>query len=196
MRIVRRVCSCTIPPNHAKCQQMHTTKTIRRIGLIFHGQTIDLPEDPGVYAFWWLGPKAELLAANRHIVLKGPKGRPVDVEYRDWWPAELIYPCLYVGKSTNIRKRFSLHIKRNSLGRLHQPQPGNVKARPCTTSCQLRFGIEHVFPLEQNPLNLIIQSVGFSYRTDFSENAIAERFYEEDRLVGHWRPWFNIDSER
>jgi len=40
--------------------------------------------------------------------------------------------------------------------------------------------------------------VGFSYSTDSPDNAnaVAERFYEEDRLVGTWRPWFNIDSER
>jgi hypothetical protein len=67
---------------------------------------------------------------------------------------------------------------------------------PNTTSCQLRWGIEHVFPSENDPLSLIATSVGFSFRTDFRDNAIAERFFEEDRLVGTWRPWFNIDSER
>ena len=50
--------------------------------------------------------------------------------------------------------------------------------------------------MELNPLALIESSVGFSYRTNFGDNAIAERFFEEDRLVGIWRPWFNIDSER
>ena len=108
----------------------------------------------------------------------------------------LVYPCLYVGKTTNVRKRFSLHIKRDCPGRLHQAHPENVKAKPNTTSCQLRFGIEHVFPNEENPLNVIFKCVGFSHRTDFPDNAIAERFFEEDRLVGIWRPWFNIDSER
>jgi hypothetical protein len=175
---------------------MYTKESIRCIEKIVSGPTIDLPEDAGVYAFWWVGPKEELMNANRHIVLKGPKGKPVDVEYNDWWPVDLVYPCLYVGKSTNIKKRFSQHVKRGSPYRLHEPAPGNVKAKPCTTSCQLRFGIEHVFPHVQKPLDLIFQSVGFSYRTDFSENAIAERFFEEDRLVGTWRPWFNIDSER
>ncbi|MGE3345627.1 MAG: hypothetical protein AB7L71_19565 [Vicinamibacterales bacterium] len=175
---------------------MHTSQSIRRIDDIFRGARIDLPDLPGVYAFWWVGQKAELLAANRHIVLKGPSGRPVDVEYKDWWPAELPFPCLYVGKTTNIKKRFSLHIKRGSAGRLHPAHQGNVKAEPCTSSCQLRFGIEHVFPTSQDPLGIIFRAVGFSYHTNFPENAIAERFFEEDRLVGAWRPWFNIDSER
>ena len=175
---------------------MHTTSSIRLINGIFQGQLIDLPESPGVYAFWWMAPKEALMAGNRHIVLKGPNEQPVDVEYRDWWPPELKYPCLYVGKSTNIRSRFSLHIKRGSPGRLHPAHPGHQKAKPRTTSCQLRFGIEHVFPEDKDPLGLIGISVGFSYRTYFPDNAIAERFFEEDRLVGIWRPWFNVDSER
>jgi hypothetical protein len=175
---------------------MHTTISIRPVCDLFQGQSIALPDSPGVYAFWWIGRREELLGANRHIVLKGPGEKPVDVEYCDWWPADLEYPCLYVGKSTNIRKRFSLHIKRRSPGRLHAACADNRRAEPVTTSCQLRWGIEHVFPLEPEPLSIIFRAVGFSYRTDLPEHAIAERFFEEDRLVGSWRPWFNVDSER
>jgi hypothetical protein len=175
---------------------MHRLENIRSLQQIVAGQAIDLPSKPGVYAFWWIGERQQLLAANRRIILKGPGGQLVEVEYRDWWPEDLAYPCLYVGKSTNICKRFSLHLKRGSPSRLHQSHPENHKTKPNTTSCQLRWGIEHIFPNEQNPLALIAASVGFSYRTDFADNAIAERFFEEDRLVGTWRPWFNIDSER
>lgn len=155
-----------------------------------------LPTTPGVYAFWWIGDRDELLQSNRHIILKGPRGLPVDVEYRDWWPEEVKWPCLYVGKSTNIKKRFSLHIKKKCLGRLHHPTEGNFKVKPWTTSCQLRLGIEHIFPQEQDPLAVIERNVGFSYNTAFPDNAVTERFFEEDRLVGYYRPWFNIDSER
>jgi hypothetical protein len=98
---------------------MHTPESIRRVDQIFVGRSIDLPECPGVYAFWWVAPRIDLFAANRHIVLKGPGERPVNVEYLDWWPEKLFYPCLYVGKTTNVRQRFSLHIKRNCPGRLH-----------------------------------------------------------------------------
>lgn len=175
---------------------MHLPSSIRSVREIFRGRTIDLPADPGVYAFWWVAERERLLSSNRCITLRGPKGDPVKVEYRDWWPPELAYPCLYVGKSTNIRKRFSLHLKRDCKGRLHEPAVDNRKVEPRTTSCQLRWGIEHVFPAEQDPLQVILDSVGFSFTTDFPENAAAERFYEEDRLVGNWRPWFNIDSER
>lgn len=175
---------------------MHTATSIRRLPDIFLHQRVDLPEAAGVYAFWWVADRAELLSANRHIVLKGPKGVAVDVEYEDWWPSELAYPCLYVGKTTNLKKRCSLHIKKGSRGRLHVANADHAKVKPRTTSCQLRWGIEHVFPHEPEPLKLIFRTVGFSYRTDFPSNAIAERFFAEDRLVGNWRPWFNIDSER
>jgi hypothetical protein len=117
---------------------MHTPESIRRIDQIFVGRSIELPERPGVYAFWWIGPRANLMAANRHIVLKGPGERPVDVEYQDWWPKELVYPPLYVGKTTNIKNRFSQHIKRDCPGRLHQAHPENVKAKPCTTTVNMR----------------------------------------------------------
>ena len=93
---------------------MKTVASIRRVEDIFRGKSADLPEQPGVYAFWWIAPKDELIGGNRHVVLKGPGGQPVDVEYRDWWPDDLVYPCLYVGKTTNIRKRFlTAHHARN-----------------------------------------------------------------------------------
>ncbi len=175
---------------------MHTVLSVKSVSEIFSGNRVNLPEEAGVYAFWWIGNREVLLNANRHIVLKGPKENPVDVEYKDWWPPELEYPCLYVGKSTKINKRFSLHIKRGSESRLHNIPDSNEKQKPATTSCQLRYGIEHIFKNEDNPLEIIMNNVGFSYSTRFSDNAIAERFFTEDRLIGTWRPWFNIDSER
>ncbi len=175
---------------------MHAPLSIQSVAVLCDSRPSTIPNSPGVYAFWWIGDRAELLGSNRTVVLKGPNEIRVSVEYRDWWPAELIYPCLYVGKSTNLRKRFGLHIKSKSQGRLHTPHAEHHKATPNTSSCQLRWGIEHIFPNEEDPLRLIRKSVGFSYRNDFSDNAIAERFFEEDKLVGTWRPWFNIDSER
>jgi hypothetical protein len=131
---------------------MHTQKNIRSVSEICKGNTIDLPEEPGVYAFWWIADKVELMNSQRRIVLKGPGGRPMDVEFRDWWPNELVCPCLYIGKSTNIKKRFSLNIKRGSPHRLHEIPKTHEKQKPVTTSCQLRNGIEHIFRDAQNPL--------------------------------------------
>ena len=170
--------------------------SVRSVGEICLKSKIDLPELPGVYAFFWLGSIDTLLNANTHIVLKGPSGQPVDVYLKNWWPPEIEYPCLYVGKSTNIKKRFSSHIRRGSVERLHHIPESNEKQTPVTTSCQLRYGIEHVFKNHNAPLDLIHENVGFSYSTKFDDNAVSERFFTEDRLIGIWRPWFNIDSER
>jgi hypothetical protein len=174
---------------------MESSKSIIAVGDIFSQNTIRLPESPGVYAFWWIREKRVLMESNRHIVLKGPNGRPVDVKFMDWWPPELDHPCLYVGKSTNIKKRFSLHIKRKSIGRLHTIPATNEKQQLVTTSCQLRYGIEHVFKDDNDPLKIIYNSVGFSFKL-FAAQEIAERFFTEDRLIGTWKPWFNVDSER
>lgn len=175
---------------------MHTPSSIKSIQRIYDLGLSSIPDTAGVYAFWWIGKKEWLLESNRIVVLKGPNENRVTVEYRDWWPEELKYPCLYIGKTTNLRKRFGLHIKNGTVSRLHEPHENHHKVQPKTSSCQLRWGIEHIFPSEKSPLNIIRDAVGFSYRNDFSDNAIAERFFEEDRLVGAWRPWFNIDSER
>jgi len=175
---------------------LNRATSIQSVRDIFNGQRINLPEEAGVYAFWWLGDREALLQANSHIVLKGPGKKPVDVYFREWWPPEIEFPCLYVSKSTNIKKRFSLHIKRKCPGRLHQIPDTNEKQKLVTTSCQLRYGIEHVFRENEEPLNIIFNNVGFSYTTNFTENSVAERFFAEDLLIGTWKPWFNIDSER
>jgi hypothetical protein len=177
---------------------MNLSKSIKTVGEIYSSTRQDLlPDSPGVYAFWWLGEKRVLLNANTQITLKGPGEKPVSVSYKDWWPSELEYPCLYVGKTTRIKNRFSLHIRNGTTGRMHEStNEMNEKVKPKTTSCQLRFGIEHVFKNESNPLKLIHENVGFSYEEIKGDNAIVERFFKEDLLIGKWRPWFNIDSER
>jgi hypothetical protein len=177
---------------------MNHSKSIRLIEEVYSSmKQAPLPDIPGVYAFWWLGDKDELLNANTHMMLKGPGGESMSVEYRDWWPSELKYPCLYVGKTTRIKNRFSMHIRNGTSGRMHEsPNEKNEKIKPKTTSCQLRFGIEHVFNNEKKPLKLIHENIGFSYEVIDGDNAIVERFFKEDLLIGKWRPWFNIDSER
>jgi hypothetical protein len=176
---------------------MHDYESIFSVQKIFKNLNDSIPQASGVYAFWWIGDRDVLLKSNRNIKFKGPGGAYLEVKYEDWWPDELRYPCLYIGKSTNIRKRFFQHIKQGCLHRLDEKPFQNQKVKPKTTSCQLRWGIEHIFPREERPLEIIMKSIGFSWRTDFPEyNSIAERFFEEDRLVGVWRPWFNIDSER
>lgn len=175
---------------------MESRDSIKKVKELYVGQKIDLPEEPGIYAFWWIGDKKELLDSKTNLILSGPNKKGIPITFGDWWPSDLDYPCLYVGKSTNIKRRFSLHIKNKSKARLHSIDEEGNKERAKTTSCQLRYGIEHIFRDEEYPLEIIHNKVGFSYKTDFPKQAVVERFYTEDLYIGTWRPWFNIDSER
>ncbi|WP_081724551.1 GIY-YIG nuclease family protein [Asticcacaulis sp. YBE204] len=176
---------------------MHNKKSIQLVRDIL-GAKHNLSQDAGIYAYWWVGPREILLHADREIWLKGPGGIEVKVEYHDWWPKKLSYPCLYVGKTTNIHRRFNQHImpKTKPNGRLHDKHKNFRKVISYNSTCQLRFVIEHIFPNLESSLDIIKSNVGFSYNSGFKVNAIAERFFEEDRLIGSWRPWFNIDAER
>lgn len=169
---------------------------IHRVKDIEQKRPRPIPQTAGVYAFWWTGKRSKLMQGNRTIYLVGPGGSWVKVIWQDWWPQELEYPCLYVGKTTNLRKRYAQHLLLNRSERQHRIKPDNRKAKPVTTSCQVRYGIEHVFRNEP-PVNVIMENLSFSFIDWFApDNDIAERFYTEDRLIGSWRPWFNVDSER
>ena len=175
---------------------IHEKAQIRCISAVIRADRIDLPDQAGIYAFWWISSRRKLLDSNRRMRLKGPRAVWIPIELGDWWPSDVQYPCLYIGKTTNLKRRFSLHLKRGSPGRLHSIPKSNDKQRPATTSCQLRYGIEHIFPTSKNPLGIIEDDVGFSYQTEGVAASVIERFYMEDHLIGKWRPWFNIDSER
>ena len=139
---------------------MHTAASIRCVGDVFHGRAIDLPELPGVYAFWWISPKEKLLSANRHIVLKGPKEQPVDVEYRDWWPPELQYPCLYVGKSTNIKNRFSYILSAAHLVAYTNRTHATLKRNPAPLHASYVLVLNMYFQLSRTHWHLFFdQSV-------------------------------------
>jgi hypothetical protein len=194
---------------------------------------------PGIYVFWWVGTKKELEGLNRKILLKG-KVDKLSKEHNgklghhcheidfsaDWFPKNSDRYALYVGKSTNIAKRFSLHLK---MGTSHEKwneswdqRIESKKADPnqCvlkngyysvyspTTSCQFRSGIELLFKTkeltESEFWKNIQENIEFSYLTfentdtngPIKDSSVAERFYLEDYLIGALRPWFNIDSER
>ncbi len=159
-----------------------------------------LPTQGGVYAFWWTGDR-QLLASstrNRELALKGPGGRTVCLDLDDEWlglSTDLPIP-LYVGKSASgIQKRVGQHLmlSRERVLRLGRRKR---KAKPPTTSCQLRAGIEHFFPSEKDTRAIVLKNVGLSYvALDGDENAV-NRFYLEDLAIGLMRPPLNVDIER
>jgi len=159
-----------------------------------------LPKDGGVYAFWWTGDPAILTApeCSRDLILKGPGGRQVSLRIDNEWlglSTELPVP-LYVGKtSTSLRSRVGQHLM---LAKKRILRIGNSarKQKAPTTSCQLRAGIEHMFPTTKDTRALILQHVGFSYVVLSGDDNAANRFYLEDLAIGMMRPPLNVDIER
>ncbi len=77
------------------------------------------------------------------------------------------------------------------------PVGGNArKAKRPTTSCQLRGGVEHLFPNEMDTRTLVLNNVGISYVELDGDMHAANRFYLEDLAIGLMRPPLNVDVER
>ena len=153
-----------------------------------------------MYAFWWTGDPAILRAdrCNRLLALHGPGGRRVQIEMDDAWlglDTDLPIP-LYVGKNAgSIAKRIGQHLRLGDERMLPLNGGSDKQPRP-TTSCQLRAGIEHMFPQERDTRSLILGNVGLSFVVLDGDAHAANRFYLEDLAIGLMRPPFNVDVER
>ncbi len=165
-----------------------------------------LPNVGAIYTFWWTGD-FDLLTANkvnRNLVLPGPGGREVEFFVDDEWlgvKAGLPIP-LYVGKTTaGLRKRIGQHLclKQERVlprrGEVPSRRKGYKAERPTSTS-QLRAGIDHLFPMENNTRSIVLEHVGLSYVELDGDKHAANRFYLEDLAIGRMRPPFNVDIER
>jgi hypothetical protein len=163
-------------------------------------KTSALPGQGAVYAFWWTGPLAMLRpeSCNRHIELAGPGGSAVGIYIDDEWlgiNADLPIP-LYVGKTAHsVAKRIAQHVRITDLRTTVMFEGTKKQPRP-TTSCQLRAGVEHLFPQLQETRDLVLDNVGLSYVILHGDEHAANRFYLEDLGVGLMRPALNIDIER
>ena len=159
-----------------------------------------LPDHGGVYVFWWTGEISLLTSrsCNRSLALTGPGGSYVALHIDDSWlgiQTGLPIP-LYVGKSdAGIAKRIGLHLCL-SQARILPRGGGAKKAKPPTTSCQLRAGIEHLFPNERDTRQLTLENVGLSFVALGGHSHAADRFYLEDLAIGLMRPALNVDIER
>jgi hypothetical protein len=152
----------------------------------------------GVYAFWWTANPDRFAASdcNRELILKGPGGRDVHLVMDDEWLGlgSGLPMLLYVGKTTNLAKRVRQHLE---LGRPRLlGAAGPRKGENPTTACQLRAGIERLFPASDDPRALMLESVGLSFVELDGDVHAVNRFYLEDLAVGLMRPLLNIDVER
>jgi len=160
-----------------------------------------LPHQGGIYAFWWTGVRALLRSqeCTRLIELHGPGGRQVPIEMNDDWlglKTDLPIP-LYVGKTAgSLAKRIGQHLRLGSGDRMLPMGEDPAKQYPPTTTCQLRAGVEHLFPQERNTRAFILDNVGLSYVLLDGDVHAANRFYLEDLAIGLMRPPLNVDIER
>ena len=160
-----------------------------------------LPHMGGIYSFWWTGDRALLSspACNREIELHGPGGRRVSIEMDDGWlglETDLPIP-LYVGKTAgSLAKRIGQHLRLGSGDRMLPMGEDPAKPSAPTSSCQLRAGVEHLFPQQADTRTLILDNVGLSYVLLDGDAHAANRFYLEDLAIGLMRPPLNVDIER
>lgn len=159
-----------------------------------------LPAHGGVYVFWWTGDLSLLSSpdCNRDLILVGPKSRPVHLRIDDEWlglSASLPIP-LYVGKTADsLASRVGKHLRLKDVRMLPIGGGPNKADRP-TTSCQLRAGVEHLFPNVTDTRSLILKNVGLSFVELHGDEHAGNRFYLEDLAVGLMRSPFNVDVER
>ncbi len=164
----------------------------------------DLKSKGGLYAFWWIGEKKELVNSvkNSSYKLKGKQSEKKlwNVVFTEKWISNASCGqkvCLYIGKSTDIKGRISKHIKlgtpdiwKKSDGEVIRKDSG---IKPNTES-QLRIGIERLFATK--PFHELIGNIGVSWIiVDKYENGI-NRFYLENYFIGKHFPLLNIDIER
>ena len=171
----------------------------RRSAYAIDGGAEEPPHAGGVYAYWWVGALQVLSQMERRLIFHGPGGRDVEVLVdEEWLGLRAGQPVpLYVGKTADsIRRRMGLHLKLGSKGRLLGRGSGVRKAKAPTTSCQLRAGIERLFPRHDDPVQLIGENVGMSFVTLDGDAHATNRFYLENLAIGRMWPILNMDVER
>jgi len=169
---------------------------------------------PGVYVFYWTGDLDVLESFCRKIKLKGPNNSTIDLDLETTWFPNLGKNkyALYVGRTTNIYRRFGWHEYRKNIKEpwipddphwkdertnYHNPAYYAKIYKPTSTS-QFRSGWQRLIRhLTKSNAEDLIDNVSFEF-IPFLNNQedLTKRFYIEDYLIGTLRPWFNLDSER
>lgn len=155
----------------------------------------------GVYAFWWTGDKEFFKRTiNRKLPVKGPGGTNVTLEIDDNWidsyeDGEI---CLYIGKNnSSIKSRVGQHLRLDSKRDTKvNSKPVSLFRKAVTTSCQLKNGIEKLFPQTEDIRDLILQNISLSFVEMDGEEQALNRFFLEDKAIGEYYPIINMDIER
>ena len=173
----------------------------------------DLPNSDGCYVYWWTGDlnvlkKALLDSDFKYYLKKSHKLRVnkkddwVNVKYTPCWVEASTHTlndgrsavCLYVGKTTNLKKRITGHVRPNTpniwdkgiIDQKHKPENNTVS--------QLRIGLERIFGFHFYKESW--KDVSINYVSFPKDIQAINRFYAENRLIGELFPLLNIDVER
>ncbi|MGJ8666720.1 MAG: hypothetical protein ACSHW7_10160 [Patiriisocius sp.] len=158
-----------------------------------------LEKESGVYIFWWEGSLETFtkIVISSTFLVNGKKSHKNQIKicFTKEWINNATHEgkvCLYVGKTTNLRDRISMHVKLGTPS-LWNGKKRNSGTKPNTVS-QMRIGLETVF--NKDMLEEIKDNVSLSYQPMNYYSEAVNRFYVEDYLIGHYFPLFNIDVER
>lgn len=167
----------------------------------------DFPNTGGVYAFWWIENDKNLLnrLEESNYLLKGSsskshnKHKKIKVCFDEFFfkaATTAKFTCLYIGKTTSLRKRISQHIMPSTKDRITGEINDKEVLRKVNSTSQLRIGLERIFKSEENILNLISKNVYVTYKEISGCEQSVNRFYAENKAIGEYYPLFNVDIER
>jgi hypothetical protein len=151
---------------------------------------IHVPEGKGLYTFWYDNHDGAIESLTRGFTLTGPNGSIQKVEWN--WNTNDEFVCLYVGKTTNLKKRLGNHLKLKSTDLC---LTGTNTLLKMNGSGQLRSGLDYLHS-ETTVTDIIEVLESRIWLSLCTESNFITRFYAEDYLIGTLKPWFNIDSER
>jgi len=138
------------------------------------------------------------IGSQEERIKSGPEMRSITIEINDEWLglSENKPIPLYVGKtSSGIHQRIGKHLMLGTNRIFESGKSIESWVKP-TTTCQLRAGIEHRFPMEENIRSLILENIGLSYAILDGDEHAANRFYLENLAIGCMLPVINLDIER
>lgn len=173
-----------------------------QIPLLGGGKRIDktnIPNGGGVYCFWWVSNQHPL-HVNEYlydIPLIGPGGEVVHL------PVENDYFLrtnngaipLYVGKTSGLSNRFGQHLMLGTE-KTQRYVNYNTPLKRRNSSCQLRHGLDMLFPETDDTQQLALDNIGVSWvELDGLDNSYQRCFFEH-YAISHLKPYFNYDIER
>lgn len=142
-----------------------------------------------IYAFWLNNKDSIVKELNTKFTVLGVNKFQQKVEWS--WNLDDNQILLYVGKTTNFKKRMKKHLM---LGTKQWKQNDDNTLYKKSTACQLRAGVEKLIQKSDiDFFEFLNERIGVNY---VEMDNFIDRFFAEDLAVGIGKPWFNVDSER